>query len=92
MDHTQPKIENLRHYLLAYLLSATFKDCSIIAKLDFLKPGDQSGHRVCPITVIDLDPKSLDRLQRWEQLDWEIVSSYTPVKRKVCIDAWADLK
>jgi inositol-pentakisphosphate 2-kinase len=91
MDHTQPKIEDLRYYLLAYLLSATFKDCSIIVKLDFLKPGTQSAYRVHPVAVIDLDPKSLDRLQRWEQLDREIVFNYTPVERKICIDGWAEL-
>ncbi|KAF5358426.1 hypothetical protein D9756_001462 [Leucocoprinus leucothites] len=86
MDHSQPKTENLRYYLMAHLLSATFKDCSIIVKLDFLKPGNQSGRRVYPVSVIDLDPKSLDRLQRWEQLDREIVRSYTPLERKICID------
>lgn len=88
MDHAHPRIENLRFYLLAYLLSATFKDCSVIVKLDFLRPGNTSKQEVYPVTVIDLDPKSLDRLQRWEELDREIVSSYTSFDRKVCIDAW----
>ncbi|KAJ3567019.1 hypothetical protein NP233_g6638 [Leucocoprinus birnbaumii] len=72
MDHSQPKADHLRYYLLAYLLSATFKDCSIIVKLDFLRPGRQSTPTVYPVSVIDLDPKSLDRLQKWEQLDREI--------------------
>lgn len=91
MDHNQPRIENLRYYLLAYLLSATFKDCSIIVRLDFLKPGNDSEHKVYPVAVIDLDPKSLDRMQRWEELDREIVSNYTPAERKVCVDSWAKL-
>ncbi|KXN86936.1 Inositol-pentakisphosphate 2-kinase [Leucoagaricus sp. SymC.cos] len=91
MDHTRPKIENLRYYLLAYLLSATLKDCSIIVKLDFLEPESQDERKLHPVAVIDLDPKSLDRLQRWEKLDQEIVSSYTPMERKICIDGWVEL-
>ncbi|KAG2355660.1 inositol-pentakisphosphate 2-kinase-domain-containing protein [Suillus spraguei] len=31
-DHTVLNPEHLRHYLIAYLLSATFKDCSIIIR------------------------------------------------------------
>lgn len=89
MDHKHPRIENLRYYLLAYLLSATFKDCSVIVKLDFLRPGDNSEHEVYPVTVIDLDPKSLGRLRQWEELDREIVSSYTVSDRKVCADGQA---
>jgi len=83
MDHNQPKIENMRYYILAYLLSATFKDCSIIVRLD---PDDQFMPRVQPIAVIDLDPKSLTRLRKWEQLDREIVLGYNPVIRKMCVD------
>ncbi|KAF9454600.1 inositol-pentakisphosphate 2-kinase [Macrolepiota fuliginosa MF-IS2] len=91
MDHTQPRIENLRYYLLAYLLSATFKDCSIIVKLDFLGLENITEYKVHPIAVIDLDPKGLDRLQRWQELDRGIVYNYTPAERKVCVDGWAEL-
>jgi len=84
MDHSQPKTENMQYYILSYLLSATFKDCSIIVRLD-----PESMTRIYPISIIDLDPKSLDRLQKWEQLDREIVSAYNPVIRKICVDAWS---
>ncbi|KAK7040883.1 hypothetical protein VNI00_009479 [Paramarasmius palmivorus] len=57
----------LRKYLLAY------------RSMDLLDPSSQSGEvRVDPkrVTVIDLDPKSMTRLRKWEQLDAEIVSTY----------------
>ncbi|EKM82580.1 hypothetical protein AGABI1DRAFT_35200 [Agaricus bisporus var. burnettii JB137-S8] len=86
LDHDQPRTSNLRYYILAYLLSATFKDCSIIARLGLLKPGNHSEIQEEPIRVIDLDPKSLNRLPRWEELDREIVMSYVPAERKMCVD------
>jgi inositol-pentakisphosphate 2-kinase len=88
MDHDQSRTENIRYYLLAYLLSATFKDCSIIVRLELLNPGKEtdSDAQVEPVRVIDLDPKSMKRLPRWEGLDKEIVSSYKSVERKICID------
>jgi inositol-pentakisphosphate 2-kinase len=88
MDHDQPRTENIRYYLLAYLLSATFKDCSIIVRLELLSPGKEndSDAQVEPVHVIDLDPKSLNRLPHWEELDREIVSSYVPAERKRCIE------
>lgn len=68
---------HLRHHALAYLLSATFKDCSVIVRVP-----DGTA------TVIDLDPKSIDRLRKWGRLDSEIVSAYAAVPdRKVCRDA-----
>jgi len=84
MDHSQPQIVHMRYYITAYLLSATFKDCSMIVRLD---PDDQVVTRAHPIAVIDLDPKSLARLGKWEQLDREIVLGYSPVVRKICVDA-----
>lgn len=88
-DHnTTPAPEDLRYYLLAYLLSATFKDCSIIIRLS------QEVSNVSPlppntVTVIDLDPKSMDRLSKWELLDRKITESYNEVpeeEAKHCID------
>ncbi|PPQ98825.1 hypothetical protein CVT24_003379 [Panaeolus cyanescens] len=92
LDHHNPRPENLRYYLLAYLLSATFKDCSVIVRLDFLKPGSstQGILQSHTATVIDLDPKSMDKLRNWEKLDQRIVNYYTslpPSKRKECVDA-----
>ncbi|KAJ7481157.1 inositol-pentakisphosphate 2-kinase [Mycena galericulata] len=68
---------HLRYHILAFLLSATLKDCSVVVRVP-----DGTA------TVIDLDPKSVDRLRKWEQLDREIVSAYAAVPdRKVCVDA-----
>lgn len=73
----------LRYSILAYLLSATFKDCSII-----LRPGKDGGKGT--ITAIDLDPKSVSRLTKWEALDQEIVKNFTNIaeKREACVDTW----
>lgn len=83
MDHGCPSSPtDLRHYLLAYLLAATFKDCSIMLRLDH----DVSLGGV--VTVIDLDPKGMDRLGKWQKLDGEIVESYirSGAKQKRCIE------
>ncbi|KAF8163415.1 inositol-pentakisphosphate 2-kinase [Crassisporium funariophilum] len=93
LDHSNPSPENLRYYLLAYLLSATFKDCSVIVRLDFLKPGGTLQSEVTPnsVAVIDLDPKSMDKLRGWEKLDKEIANNYASVQNKVCVDVeWKD--
>ncbi|KAF8077793.1 inositol-pentakisphosphate 2-kinase [Lyophyllum atratum] len=89
LDHQNPAPENLRYYLLAYLLSATFKDCSIIVRLDQLRPtGPAQEVKPEQVTVIDLDPKSMARLRKWESLDQEIVREYIAADdRKVCVDA-----
>ncbi|KAG6854730.1 hypothetical protein C0991_002443 [Blastosporella zonata] len=89
LDHSSPLPENLRFYLLAYLLSATFKDCSIIVRLDNLRPtGPAKKVKPEQVTIIDLDPKSMARLQKWEKLDREIVEAYIAGSgRKVCVDA-----
>jgi len=94
LDHGEPSVRDLRYYVLAYLLSATFKDCSIIVRLDFLGSGDGDGNHTLreigqaySVVVIDLDPKSMNKLRGWEELDREIVTEYSPAQRKVCIDA-----
>ena len=88
-NEVKPSPEDLRYYLLAYLLSATFKDCSIIVKLDFLQPYPQSTRTISSdsVTVIDLDPKKMAKLKGWEKLDAEIVRAYASGNRKICIDA-----
>lgn len=60
--------EELRYYILAYLMSATFKDCSII--IDMRADGEEK------VKVIDLDPKSVQRLEKWKKLDSEIALAY----------------
>lgn len=88
LNHDEPSLKDLRYYLLAYLLSATFKDCSIIVRLDFLRIGDKVVREAGPyaVVVIDLDPKSMSKLRSWEELDREIVAAYSPSQRKVCVD------
>jgi inositol-pentakisphosphate 2-kinase len=78
MDHDHPDVANLRYYCLAYLLSASFKDCSIILRVP--EEGKNS------ITVIDLDVKPIDRLRKWEQLDQQIVEAYKQAwKPRQCV-------
>ena len=84
LDHSSPKLTNLRYYTFAYLLSATFKDCSIMLRTD---QGHELGRKGA-VTVIDLDPKSVRRLSKWEKLDRDIVRAYTGFERKKCVDSW----
>ncbi|KJA27139.1 hypothetical protein HYPSUDRAFT_131996 [Hypholoma sublateritium FD-334 SS-4] len=88
--NVKPSPEDLRYFLLAYLLSATFKDCSVVVKLDFLQPYPQSTGTISSdsVTVIDLDPKKMSKLKGWEKLDAEIVRAYALANQKTCIDAW----
>jgi inositol-pentakisphosphate 2-kinase len=86
-----PVPANLRYYLHAYLISASFKDCSIILRLPIDLDSDVISVQPGTVTVVDLDPKPMDRLRKWETLDAEIVGWYRLVKedeRKICIDAW----
>lgn len=81
-EWANPPHARLRYYLTAYLMSATFKDCSVI--LRFAPGGGPT------ITAIDLDPKSVDRLAKWEKLDNEIVGCFVESGDKVkpaCVDA-----
>jgi inositol-pentakisphosphate 2-kinase len=91
LNHLKPVPKDLHYFLLAYLLSATFKDCSIILRVDVLSLKGRPAKPVDPsrVTMIDLDPKSMDKLQKWEELDKEIVETYAGVdKPKRCIDSW----
>lgn len=85
MDHDHPDTANLKYYCLAYLLSASFKDCSIILRMVPVKNGPEPWVR--SVTVIDLDVKSVDRLHKWEQLDQKIVEAYIGLPEPThCID------
>lgn len=81
-EWTNPPHARLRYYLLAYLMSATFKDCSVILRF----PPETKP----TITAIDLDPKSVDRLAKWAKMDNEIVGSYIDSgdrAKPACVDA-----
>ncbi|KAI0807758.1 inositol-pentakisphosphate 2-kinase [Fomes fomentarius] len=87
--------EELRFQMAAYLLSASFKDCSVILRMPPPPPprtvassGDEEGVRG-RVTVIDLDVKSIDRLSKWAELDREIVDAYRRdvAEPRLCVDA-----
>ncbi len=82
MDHDHPDAANIKYYCMAYLLSTSFKDCSIILRL----PRDGAN----TVTVIDLDVKPVDRMSKWENLDKKIVQSYRSLSEPThCVDQWA---
>lgn len=81
-DHEHPDASLIHYYRLAYILSASFKDCSVIINLN-----DGAHH---PVTLIDLDPKSSKKLGKWEELDRTIVKAFRGVERAPCVDALAD--
>jgi inositol-pentakisphosphate 2-kinase len=71
--------------MLSYVLSATFKDCSLIIPFNpDLADSENNG-----IKVIDLDIKSVDRIPGWLKLDERIVKEYARLDtrmRKTCIE------
>ncbi|KAF8760056.1 Microtubule binding [Rhizoctonia solani] len=79
----KPREEDLRYWLTSYLMSATFKDCSVMLRFP---PGKVSPDSTFDnldrdvnmplMTAIDLDPKSMRRLQKWFDMDREIVRNY----------------
>lgn len=71
-DHANPDPKNIKDYLMAYLLSATFKDCSIILRFN-QGGGSLPSHSV---SIIDLDPKPMNKLGEWEELDRRVVEGY----------------
>ncbi|KAF8623495.1 hypothetical protein AX15_006278 [Amanita polypyramis BW_CC] len=75
LEHSNPDPSRLRYLLFAYLLSATFKDCSLIVRLDFLGTGG-GVVKAQRVSVIDLDRKSMTRMERWEKLDSEIAERF----------------
>ena len=79
MDHEHPDSANVKYHCMAYLLSASFKACSIILRIP--QQGDPT------VSVIDLDVKPVDRLSKWAKLDREIVDAYSKVSEPAnCID------
>lgn len=83
LDHKNPDSANLRYYILAYLLSTTFKDCSIM-----LSVGSESDPGDDPVRVIDLDVKDINRFGKWRALDQEIVEACRcVVHMQYCIDS-----
>jgi inositol-pentakisphosphate 2-kinase len=89
-DHSKLCPEHIKAYLMAYLLSASFKDCSVIFKI---RQPDASGQPSVDaphaITIIDLDIKRVDRLGKWADLDRRIVEHCQAIdatQRKLCVE------
>ena len=88
LDHSKLCPENVNTYLMAYLLSATFKDCSVIFRIH---RSDMSGQPPVDsphaISIIDLDLKGVDRIEQWAHLDGRIVEYYRDTaQRKFCVE------
>ncbi|KAH0830723.1 inositol-pentakisphosphate 2-kinase [Lanmaoa asiatica] len=82
LDHSKLCPENINAYLMGYLLSATFKDCSVIFRIHG-KPSVDSH----AVVIIDLDLKGVDRIEKWAHLDRLIVEYYRDtVERKFCVE------
>ncbi len=91
--HCQPIITwSLRDFFLAYALSATFKDCSVIIRYrenDPHPPGSQFGYDLVEesITIIDLDLKPMSNLNKWAKLDqaiWQAYRDHPPHLETTC--------
>jgi inositol-pentakisphosphate 2-kinase len=84
-EHSSFSPSNLRYHMLSYVLSATFKDCSLIIPLNPY-PADSENNG---IKVIDLDIKSVERIPGWLKLDKKIVKEYAKLEtgmRKICVE------
>lgn len=82
-DHANPDPKHIQYYLMSYLLSATFKDCSIILKIGQCGQSLPSARLV---SIIDLDLKPTNKLGEWEELDRMIVERYkTAGHQKRCV-------
>ncbi|KDN44876.1 hypothetical protein K437DRAFT_256829 [Tilletiaria anomala UBC 951] len=62
-----------RAEILQYVVSATFKDCSMF--LRFIRNSEHDGPE-CSIRLIDLDPKPVGSMYKWWKIDQEIVESF----------------
>ena len=80
-------VEDLIYNVQSFLVSATFKDCSIMItfteKLDseghennIVKDCNSSANYVYSIKLIDLDPKQIRKIDYYEQLDHDILKVY----------------
>lgn len=65
---------SLRDALIAYALSATFKDCSVFITCPLVKVGDvwEVREQEAMVKVIDLDLKPISNMKKWYELDEKI--------------------
>lgn len=74
-----PSRREPRLLVLAYLLSATFKDCSVFVRIS---KDERSEGVKAEVKAIDLDPKPIARLVKYHELDAEIVSGFGRMKER----------
>ena len=65
-----------------------------MVRMDLLNP-ERPIQDVDPskVTIIDLDPKNMSKLRKWQELDQIIVNSYAEIPledRKTCLDDWVE--
>jgi len=77
LDHQRPDASHHAYYTMAYVLSATFKDCSIILRLG--QPGSSDT-----ISVIDMEPKGVGKLRKWANLDSVIALAWSDFSTPPC--------
>ncbi|KAJ3921031.1 hypothetical protein F5877DRAFT_36831, partial [Lentinula edodes] len=79
---------------LRYLLSVTFKDCSIMIMLPVLYESLPTSLFPSQMTLIDLNPMRVERLQKWLEQDRNILQEYTISSQtksaKTCVDIGSD--
>lgn len=87
--------EKLRYHILSYLLSATFKDCSIMIMLPgLLNQNFPASSFPSRIVLVDLGPKPVRRLQKWLDQDRDVMQGYAELvgkketEKKECVDDW----
>ncbi|CED84058.1 Inositol-pentakisphosphate 2-kinase [Phaffia rhodozyma] len=79
-----------REHLIAFVLSMTFKDCSLIFRISVNGP-PSAGQ----VKVIDLDLKPLKKLEKWAKMDRDIIDHFKGVLAKGvrvrrCVDGRLD--
>jgi inositol-pentakisphosphate 2-kinase len=90
---SSPAPETLRSLLLAYLVSATFKDCSILLRMppQFSRTGEvHAAAGYGRVAAVDLDPKPVQRLGHYVHLDqaiWSAFAEHVRVEEQAVGDA-----
>ena len=95
-DKEKLDISKLDYFIRAFLLSATFKDCSII-----IRPSASTSRSRTPSTnnimIIDTEPKDINKLEKWINQNEHMVALYSTLKGGdghggECIDAHSALE
>lgn len=74
----------LRQIVLCFLLSATFKDCSLfLSVLETSGDGNAKRKYETKFHLVDLDPKPIDRLEHYLKLDQEVLEVFRRWKEDV---------